>query len=323
MGALKNEFSWSHSRSETFRECPLRYYYHYYGYWGGWDATGDPLARRLYVLRNLKNRYLWSGAIVHDVVAGMLERLRAGESGPESGPEPEAEAERAVERMRAEFRESRDGLYLERPKKATGLAEHHYREAVSDGEWRSLAEMVRRSILGFAQSPFRATAEALPGQDWLTLEQLLTFEIEQAKVYVKMDWAYRLPAGGIVICDWKTGKRRPQPGGLQLGCYALYAAQTWQVAPEQIQVIEANINTGATGSAQLAARHIAEARAAITESIHDMRARLRDADRNEARIEDFPAQPSARGCARCVFREVCPAYAETAGPLPETMASQR
>jgi hypothetical protein len=303
-GTFRNEFSWSHSRYETFRECLRRYYYQYYAYWGGWSADGDPVARRLYILRNLKNRYLWAGAIVHDAVAGILERVRARL--PE--PEPAAVAEQAVERMRAEFRQSREGAYIEDPKRAVGLVEHHYRESVSDEEWRGFAEMVRRSILGFAHGPFLPQARELAPEDWLTLEQLLDFAIDGAKVYVKMDLAHRRAGGGAVIYDWKTGKRRPQPEGLQLGCYALFASETWGIAPEAIHVIEANIHTGAVGSAVLSSAHIENARREISAGIGRMRERLADVENNTAREQDFPASPSVQTCRRCVFRELCPEY---------------
>jgi hypothetical protein len=65
---LRNELSWSHSRYETFRECLRRYFYHYYGSWGGWQDDADPLTRRLYILKQLKNRHLWAGGVVHDAV---------------------------------------------------------------------------------------------------------------------------------------------------------------------------------------------------------------------------------------------------------------
>ncbi len=319
MGTFRNEFSWSHSRGETFRECLRRYYYQYYGHWGGWERGADPAVRKLYMLRNLKNRYLWAGSVVHDSVADLLGKVRAGLV----VPSPEDAAEAAVARMRTEFRQSRDGAYLTRPKKALGLSEHHYREPVDDSEWRSFADMARRSIIGFAQGPFLQSARELPPADWLTLEELLTFQISDAKVYVKMDFAYRRASGGAVICDWKTGKRRPQPEGLQLGCYALYATEHWGVKAEEIQVIEANINTGATGTAQLSLEHIEEARREIGKSIEKMRGLLRDPQENAAREEDFPPKPAERNCRRCVFREVCDAYAEMTGGVPETMASKK
>ncbi len=305
-GGFRNEFSWSHSRQGTFRECRRRYYYQYYGYWGGWAPDADPFVRKLYVLRNLKNRYLWTGSLVHDAVAGMLEHVRAGY------PPPDADevAEQAVARMRSEFRQSRDQAYLEDPKRCVGLTEHHYREPVADAVWRDFAEMVRRSIHGFARGPYLNAATQLSREDWLTLEQLLSFEIDGAKVYVKMDLAHRRPDGGAVILDWKTGRRRPQPEGLQLGCYAIYAAEAWAVEPERIQVIEANINTGAVGSAHITPAHLHEAREAIRASIAEMRACLADVDHNVAELESFPADPSLRLCGRCVFREVCPEFAE-------------
>ncbi len=306
-GSFRNEFSWSHSRQETFRECLKRYYYHYYAYWGGWNADADPLVRKLYVLRKLKNRYLWAGSAVHDAVAGVLEKIRAGLTAP-SGEEV---AEAALEQMRQDFRGSRDGLYLERPGRVVGLFEHHYKESIADEEWRSFADMVRRSILGFANGPFMEQVRALSANDWLTLEELLTFQIDGAKVYVKMDLAHRASDGGAVIVDWKTGRRRPKPEGLQLGCYALYATEAWGVSPEQILVIEANLNTGAVGSARITPRHLDTARETIAAGIGEMRALLTDAENNVASEADFPANPSPRTCRRCPFREVCPEYLAT------------
>lgn len=302
--SFRNEFSWSHSRYETFKECLRRYFYNYYAYWGGWDAQADPLTRKLYVLKNLKNRYLWAGSIVHDAVAGILEHVKAGLPVPDAAEAAEA----AVARMRTEFRQSRDGEYLQDPKRKVGLSEHHYLEGVGDDVWRSFADMTRRSIGNFLAGPFLATARELGPQDWLTLEELLTFEIDGAKVYVKMDLAHRKPDGRAVILDWKTGRRTPKPEGLQLGVYALYATEAWDLAPEEIDVIEANINTGAIGSARITAEHLELARAEITKGIRDMRARLADVENNVAREEDFPATPGPRICNRCAFREVCPDY---------------
>ena len=123
-----------------------------------------------------------------------------------------------------------------------------------------------------------------------------------------MDFAYRTPQGGAVIVDWKTGRRQPQPEGLQLGCYALYATEAWEMEAQQIQVVEANIHIGAIGSAQITDEHLANARQEISSGIASMRASLKDPENNIADPNDFPAIPNQRLCTRCSYREICPEY---------------
>lgn len=308
-GELRNELSWSNSRYGMFRECLRRYYYHYYGAWGGWAADADPGTRRLYILKNLKNRYLWCGSLVHDTVAGVLERVRAGVPWPNCADTAEA----AIVRMRAEFRQSRDGEYERDPKGALGLVEHHYREAVSDEVWRQMAALVRRSIEGFFADPFLTTVRGLAADDWLALEDLQSLEIDRARVFVKMDLAFRTEEGATIV-DWKTGRRKPQPEGLQLGTYALYASQTWQIPPAAIQLVEVNLSTREIGSARASADQLTQAGETIRAAIAAMRARLVDPQENIARIEEFPATVAARTCARCAFRECCPEYGEQLAP---------
>jgi hypothetical protein len=183
--------------------------------------------------------------------------------------------------------------------------EHHYREAVPDEEWRACADKVRRCLQGFHGGMLHTTLQQLPRDRWLSIERLETFEISHVKVFVKMDVAYRGEDGGAVIVDWKTGRRTPQPGGLQLGCYALYASGAWGLEPGEIRVVEANLFTGEVASARIAADHLAAARDAIAAGITEMRARLADPENNVAKEQDLPAAPQARRCGRCAFREVC------------------
>ena len=68
MADLVNEFSWSRTRDNVFKECRRRYFYQYYGAWGGWDADADPLVRRLYVLKKLGTRQMWAGRLVHETI---------------------------------------------------------------------------------------------------------------------------------------------------------------------------------------------------------------------------------------------------------------
>ena len=76
MAELKNEFSWSKSRDAAFRECLRRYFFQYYGAWGGWYNDAEPRTRKLYVLKQLKNRAMWAGEKVHDCIERGLQNVR-------------------------------------------------------------------------------------------------------------------------------------------------------------------------------------------------------------------------------------------------------
>ena len=76
MSSFKNEFSWSISRDRVFQTCPRQYYFNYYGYWGGWEINAPERTRRIYVLKQLKNRYMWAGAKVHDCIERTLTNLQ-------------------------------------------------------------------------------------------------------------------------------------------------------------------------------------------------------------------------------------------------------
>src|SRR5512138_989447 len=76
MADLQNEFSWSKSRHEKFRECRRAYYFTYYGSWGGWEAPAGSAVRELYVLKKLSSRWQWAGSVVHEAIRQLLEKAR-------------------------------------------------------------------------------------------------------------------------------------------------------------------------------------------------------------------------------------------------------
>ena len=107
MKAIRNEFSWSKSRDEVFRECPRQYYFNYYRYWGGWEKAAPERTRQIYILKKLKNRYMWAGERVHESIKHTIRNLQRGIS--------VLGAERIVsitlDQMREEFRSSREKRY--------------------------------------------------------------------------------------------------------------------------------------------------------------------------------------------------------------------
>lgn len=293
---LENRFSWSKSRHEKFDACLRQYYYQYYGSWGGWERDADPEVRELYLLKKLTNRHAWSGTAVHDAIKWVLSRLRDG-----GDPDPARVIETIRHGMRAQFCESRDGLY--RHRKAFGLREHEYEEKVTAEQWREVWENVERCLEAFFRSRWPALARSLSREAWLPIDELGSFVHDGIPVYAAPDFAYRKD-GGVVVVDWKTGKMREADRDQVLG-YALYARDAWDVPLERIECRVVYLPEMEEVEVPVDAASIADFVQRMEESIRAMRARLADPEANVARIQDFPPTENSATCAHCAFRRPC------------------
>ena len=145
---LVNEFSWSRTRDNVFKECRRRYYYQYYGAWGGWDAGADPLVRRLYVLKQLGTRQMWAGRLVHEAVERALLAMRDGHALSEA-----ALIEDTVRQMRLEWSGSRDGVVPRAPRSARASSSTSTACPSATAEWQALRDHVVRCLRNFHRLP--------------------------------------------------------------------------------------------------------------------------------------------------------------------------
>ena len=129
MTVISNEFSWSKSRDEVFRLCPRQYYFNYYGYWGGWEEKAPKRTRQIYILKQLKNRYMCAGEKVHEAIKHTIRNLKRDIA--------VLEVDRIIsitlDQMRKEFRSSREKRYSVSPK-SCALFEHEYGVDLDDTE---------------------------------------------------------------------------------------------------------------------------------------------------------------------------------------------
>lgn len=299
MEELKNRFGWSNSRAQVFAECLRKYYYSYYGSWGGWGQGAEEQARLLYVLKQLKSRFMWSGLAVHDTIAGVLGRMKRGEPTPY-----EQAAEEHRVRMRAQWRHSRGRRYYQAPKDGA-LFEHEFEIPIPDARWRELVDDSVRCLGHFYESDLFGRIRATAASDWLTLENLDTFPFEGDPIHVVLDFAFREADGSVVIVDWKTGKNGGAANQMQLLCYGLYALRTWNVDLDRVKLLEANLFRPELKVHPLNADTLGQTAEFIRKSIAAMKAKLADPVENIARIEDFPACGDTRKCRNCSFQRVC------------------
>src|SRR6185295_13555518 len=216
--AVDNPFSWSVSRHDTLSSCERRYFYSYYA------SEDDPEIRRLKKLSALP---LWAGSVVHETIEAFL---KARDTLP-SETEQEALIKAAVHgQMLSDWRESEAGSLRFR------LFEHEYQVVVGPEDKKIVVSTVMRSLKNFFKSPVLAEALAVGRGQWLTVEDLISFDVGGVPVFLRMDLAFRDRAGRVVIVDWKTGRGEGRFSEVQLAGYALYAAQQgWAARAEDIQ----------------------------------------------------------------------------------------
>jgi hypothetical protein len=303
VGTLQNQFSWSKSRDEKFRECPRQYFYHHYGSWGGWDPSAEPRVREIYILKNLKSRQMWMGEVVHHAIENALKHYQQNRELP-----TEAFLSQLTQRMRREFRESRDGKYKTVPGKVLGLYEHEYGKEIADEKWAELHETARRCFTTFANIVFPQRAKPVPVENWKLIETMQTYNFEGTMIYVKIDFAYK-DDEGIKIVDWKTGKSEDVDNEIQLDCYGLFSREHFRVPTESIQTIECNVNTGKETTRKMIEAKMDFAKHYIRNSIAAMKKALVDSEKNIAREEDFPFTENEATCRWCNFRKICPKWA--------------
>lgn len=303
--AVSTEFSWSVSRHDTFQGCRRRYFYSYYA------SNDDPEVRRLKKLSALP---LWAGSVVHETIEALLKER---DTLP-SEIEQEAIVRAAVHgQMLSDWKDSEGGSLRFR------LFEHEYEVPVDPEDKKIVVGIVMRSLRNFFRSPTLAAAIAAGRARWLTVEDLVSFDVGGVMVFLRMDLAYRDDAGRVVIVDWKTGRAEGRFNEVQMAGYALYAAsQGWAASPEEIQTELAYLAVPRYTRRTIDAKKLDHARAFIAKSAGNMKALLLDPVANLARLEDFPMIDRPQVCRRCNFRRLCfPRPAEAVGLAPPLTAS--
>lgn len=300
------EFAWSASRHDTFATCPRKYYYSYYG------ILDDPEVQRL---KRLSALALWAGSVVHETIEDFL---RTNDALPE--PEAQEALIRSVvhQRMLKEWKESEGGINGFR------LFEHEYSQPIEQEDKKILVGIVMRSLRHFFKSSLLREAFRVSRASWLSMEELVSFHVDDVPVFLRMDLAFRDERGRVRIVDWKTGRSAGKFNDLQIAGYALYAAeQGWVNSATEISTELAYLFWPRYLRKEVTQPVLDHARAFVTRSAKTMRALLADPAANAARIEDFPRIDKPRVCRRCNFRRLCFPRGETLEVRPSRRAGAR
>jgi len=297
MGDFKNLFSWSKSRDNIFQFCKRKYYFRYYGYWGGWDK--DSPAREIYILKNLVNRNIWIGQVVHELIKNLLLLYKVNMNISLSNL-----LNRLHKKINQEFILSKAKTYRQFPKRF-GLIEHEYDLLITKEEWKEFFDLAERCLENFFNSDILQNIKKKDKTDWIFLEDFLSYNYENTKIFLQMDFAMK-EGKQIRIFDWKTGQERVDKKiNLQLSSYAFYVLQKWEINPENIKVELFNVNLDKSDSFIVTNEIIDTITKYIQTSIFDMKSLLTDKNNNLADIKNFPLTENPKKCNTCNFKRLC------------------
>ena len=300
MTEFKNEFSWSKTRDEVFKTCPRQYWFAYYGYWNGWLKDSPERTRQIYILKNLKNRYVWVGERVHECIQRSLNNIRRGIK----VLSVDEIVTITLDQMRAEFRSSKSKNYRKNPK-SCALFEHEYDIELTDDQWKEVANNVETCLSNFYASDIYAGLKSHPKDQWLEVEDFSSFHLDNVRINLAIDCAIR-ESDDIYIYDWKTGKSLSEDLSIQLCCYALYAMEKWHVHPESLRIIEYNLSFDKADWFSVTDGEVEDIKGYIKGSVKDMQSLLTDIENNIPLEEErFSKVEDNRVSLRCNFRKVC------------------
>lgn len=276
MTVAANELTWSKTKAGALRDCQRKFHFLT-------SSEENPLKR-------LKNRYLWSGSFVHEAVGDILKLVRQSAELPSDGKILET----ARTKMRDEFRVSKLN-------EGARLFEHEYDVRVDPKVWKSQWETVERSLNWFLSSKWLARFKTLPPESWKAVDELVSFDVDGVKAFVKIDCGLEID-GRFIIIDWKTSALRPGDE-FSLLLAGLYAHEVWGADAENTDAFAVSLQDGRQMKASINEESLMETFMKIQDE-SGMIGQEIERQRGLS-FRQIPMTPDVQQCDRCNFRRLC------------------
>ncbi len=307
MAELKNEFTWSFSRAQTFATCQRRYWLRYYAFWGGWSRGAPELAQRAYFFSKMATLKMMAGTAVHATLADLLRARAAGRT-------PTPPYEQLRQRMNDAWVASKQERWRTvGPKQAPPLFEHYFALSIAPSELTALRDHAVACVRHHLDSELARDIERVGPAHWRSIDELEVAPIGCVPCFVAPDFAFDRD-GETWLLDWKTGGER-NDHAFQLLAYAHFARAKWGLDPTRLRAFDVMLQSGTVIEVPISATALDGAAEKVRASAEAMRERLVDRAANSARIEDFPPTTDVHECRRCFFQQVCEARLGTVADL--------
>lgn len=276
---------WSTSRYEKFKLCKRQYFYEYYG---KYDKEYPTINK----LKKLTSIPLSKGAIVHNVIKILLERLLKSEQEIDEG-------------RFLEFSKTLTNRYCEEKT----FFEEYYKEVLKVNPDK-LYKDIKKYLTNFIKSKRLKwiKTEAIKNKENWVIEPpgYGEFRVLDMKLYCKVDFLFPIDDNYYII-DWKTGKLDNIKHKKQLLGYALWASYNFKINPESIIPIIAYLRPIYKEiKMKFNESDIKDFINEIKEETEEMYSLCKNIEENIPKDkEEFIKKENKKICKYCNYKEVC------------------
>lgn len=293
---------WSYSRREVFEKCQRLYYYQYYGA-SSRTAKDDPQKPQLKFFKQISNRYMRAGDIMHWGISCSL-RARANRKSEWS---PLFLVEFARKKFQEDLKFSRsyrENTPLPDDQSApTLLMEFYYGLSNAEQLCGEVEEKMVKALQNYQTAAEYAIFRSGVDGDQVKIESPISVKHQGVSLRGKVDLAYAR-SGRATVVDWKMGEGDSGTDSLQLLFYAIWAMTTFGCQAEQVELFKAHLGNASVNQFEFGIKSVARAKARISQDVERMRA-VDDYGRDGV-VDAFTPCGQDRVCAGCVFQSVCP-----------------
>ena len=283
---FSSDLGWSFTRRKAFESCKRRYWYDYYNRW-------DPEIEResIMQLKGLSSTPMLIGEVVHILMASIAKRLL---------------------RSRAEIDRDRFNIYAR--KALTNALNNCDFQEIHFGHCSEIsADELWLRLQTFMESYLSSDRYRWLHEEW-DPEQVYLIDpdgygetrLAGMKIYAKPDLLVH-DEHGMLIIDWKTGRRDASDHSLQVAVYAAWAREVLEQPASKIRVADAYLKppyceeTLRCSESELDAvvKQVRSERASMQAMCIDV------VENKPLEKEKFHMTEDTEACRLCNYRELC------------------
>jgi hypothetical protein len=290
--------NWSYSRRESVDQCLRRYFYQYYG-----GCIPDAALRaEVKSLREIKNRHLRTGELLHLAVGTYFKKKKLGTDLPSNWLQSWVRKLFAADQQYS--LSIRSGGARSTEQYPPTLLDEILLAEDSGDELRAATDQLIRAIQRFFADDVFKPFRILGSKQGSLIEHKLSLTGYPVPVSGKLDLAAE-DGNSVTIVDWKLGCA--SDGGaesLQLATYGLWAQATYNLPAEQIRIVKAHLSDGAVVDFKADDEAFANARVRIHQDLERMS--ILHGYGEAGTVDAFTPLPHAKVCRLCPYRKICP-----------------